>query len=123
MTSMAKEIREAAAELGRSLRREGPVLAYLEAEQAFRSCGEAVELEQRLYSLYETLMARQRQGEQLSREEVQAFHELRRQVQSHPIVSERDRALQAAKPHLAEVADEISVALGIDYTSLARPEE
>lgn len=122
MQTVPEEIRHAAMALGQSLRREGFLTAYLEAAAAFRSNEEAAELEKRLLSLYQELMARQDTGQQLSREEVQGFHDLRRQVQAHPAIVERDRALQAAKPRLAEIADEISLQLGADYTTLARRE-
>jgi len=122
MMPMVEEMEHVAAELGKSLRRESLMRAHLEAVEEFHSSPEAVELEERLYASYDDLIARQQAGEQLSREDIQAFYDLRRWVQAHPVISKRDNALGSVKPHLAEVADEISLLLSADYTALARPE-
>jgi cell fate (sporulation/competence/biofilm development) regulator YlbF (YheA/YmcA/DUF963 family) len=77
-------------------------------------------LEQRFYDLYDELIARQQAGEALSQEQRTAFYNLRLQVQTHPNISARDEALAQLKPVLADLADEISEALEVDYTALAR---
>lgn len=116
-----EEIKKAAQTLGKSLHQDDYLRGYLEAVEAFQADPEARELEEKLYATYEALLARQGAGEQISREEIQAFYDLRRQAQLHPLISKRDQALQFIKPYLAEVADEISASLGVDYTALARP--
>lgn len=117
---LPEEIKNAAQALGKSLHEDDTMRAYFEAVEEFRANREARELEEQLYTTYNALVARQGAGEQLSRDETQAFYELRRRVQMHPLISKRDDELRLIKPYLAEVADEISALLGVDYTTLAR---
>lgn len=117
---LPEEIKNAAQALGKSLRQDDFMRAYLEAIEEFQADPEARELEQQLYTTYNALIARQQAGEQLTREDTQPFYELRRQVQTHPLISKRDNELRLIKPYLAEIADEISAILGVDYTALAR---
>jgi cell fate (sporulation/competence/biofilm development) regulator YlbF (YheA/YmcA/DUF963 family) len=116
-----EEIGNTARELGLSLRQMNFMRDYLAVVDELENNPEAGQLEDQLYSMYDELIARQQAGEMLSREETQAFYELRRQVQEHPLISKRDYLLRNLKPSLAEVADEISAQLGVDYTILARP--
>ena len=109
--------------LGRALRKESYVRDYLHAAEQVEADTEASALEARLFSLFNQLTQRQQAGEQLTRQEVDAFYTLRRQVQANPHVAERDSVLQALKPYLAEIADEISSALGVDYIGLAKAEQ
>ena len=57
----------------------------------------------------------------LDQEDTRPFFVLRQQVQNHPLVAKRNEMLRLAKPYLAEVADEISFPLGVDYAALAKP--
>lgn len=114
-------IKNAAQELGKSLRHAEFMQSYLQAVEEFQADAAAVELEQQLLSLYQQLIARQQAGEQIGREETKAFYDLRQRVQSHPLIIRRNEALQTIKPFLADEADEISIPLGMDYTSLVRP--
>lgn len=122
MMTINEEIQNVAHALGKSLHDNDFIQSYLEALKEFESDPQAKELEQQLYNLYDSLISRQQAGEQLGQEEIQAFQELRRRVQTHPVISKRDTELRLVKPYLAEVADEISAELGIDYTTLARSE-
>ena len=115
-----EEIKTTAQLLGRALRKESYMRDYMEAVEGFKADTEASALEARLYSLFDQLTARQQAGEQLTREEVDAFYALRSQVQANPRVAERDSVLQALNPYLASIADEISGSLGVDYTDLAK---
>ena len=115
-----EEITTAAQSLGKALRKDSYLRDYLEAVERFKADPEASELEARLYSLFDQFTARQQAGEQLSREEVDGFYALRNQVGVNPRVAERDSVLQALKPYLAEIADEISSMLGVDYIDLAK---
>jgi cell fate (sporulation/competence/biofilm development) regulator YlbF (YheA/YmcA/DUF963 family) len=119
---LPEEIKNAAQALGSSLRQDNMVRAYLEAVEEFMADPEARQLEEQLYTIYNALVARQASGEQLSREDTQPFYELRRQVQTHPLISKRENELRLIRPYLADLADEISVFLGTDYTALARSE-
>lgn len=113
-------LHEAARALGQALRADSGVSAYLEARARCDADASAVDLERRLASLYEELLARQQAGETLSPDERMAFFNLRRQVQTHPNIVARDEALAQIKPILADAAAEISAALEVDYTALAR---
>jgi cell fate (sporulation/competence/biofilm development) regulator YlbF (YheA/YmcA/DUF963 family) len=117
---LPEEIKNAAQALGRSLREDDFMRSYLKAVEEFNADLEARKLEEQLYATYNDLLARQQAGEPLSREETQSFYELRRRVQSHPLISARENELRLIKPYLAEIADEISARLGVDYTALAR---
>ncbi|MGQ9490398.1 MAG: YlbF family regulator [Anaerolineae bacterium] len=113
-------LHEAAHALGQALRAGSDVSAYLEARARCDADASAVDLERRLASLYEELIARQQAGETLSQEARTAFYNLRRQVQTHPNIVARDEALAQIKPILADAAAEISAILEVDYTALAR---
>lgn len=119
---LTDEIKKAAQALGKSLHDDEFMRPYHQAVAEYESDPEAVELENQLYTLYEELVKRQQAGEQISREETKAFYELRQRVQSHPLIVKRNNALQMIKPFLADVADEISMLLGVDYTTLVKPE-
>lgn len=81
---------------------------------------EARSLEEEFQTLYQRLLARQQAGEELPREEVDRFYRLRNQVESHPLIVERDLALSELKGYFADVAFQLSALLGADYTALAR---
>ena len=119
---LPEEIKNAAQALGKSLYKDDFMCAFLHTVDEFQADPEARQLEEQLYATYNALIARQGAGEQLSREDTQPVYELRRQVQAHPLISKREDELRLIKPFLAEVADEISASLGVDYTTLARPE-
>jgi cell fate (sporulation/competence/biofilm development) regulator YlbF (YheA/YmcA/DUF963 family) len=118
--ALNQEIQEAINNLGKLLRDNPLVGEYLEAVQRVQQDGQLVEMETRLYSLYEQLIARQQSGEQLSQEEVESFNHLRQQVFNHPLIAEREARLKPVKAFFAEVATEISAPLGVDYTILAQ---
>jgi cell fate (sporulation/competence/biofilm development) regulator YlbF (YheA/YmcA/DUF963 family) len=118
--SLNEVITTAAQSLGKALRKDSYLRDYLDAVERFKADPEASELEARLYRLFDQLTARQQAGEQLSRAEVDGFYALRNQVRENRRVAERDSFLQALKPYLAEIADEISGMLGVDYTELAK---
>lgn len=119
---LTDEIKKAASALGKSLYEDEFMRPYLQTVAEYQSDHEAVELENQLYELYEELVNRQQAGEQISREETKAFSELRQRVQSHPLIARRNNALQMIKPFLADVADDISILLGVDYTTLVKSE-
>lgn len=117
---LTEEIKAAARQLGQSLRQENWVRAYLNALEEARSDPETSALEQKMYEVYEALIIRQQAGEILDQEDTRPFYELREQVHDHPLIARRNGMLRLAKPYLAEVADEISFPLGMDYAALAR---
>ncbi len=119
---ISNDIRTATLALVESMKNDATIRLYLNARDAVEADPEASALQNQLFELYENLISRQQQGERLSDEDIQAFNSLRYQVRVHPLVAQRENALIQIKPYLAQIADEISNALGIDYTTLADPQ-
>jgi cell fate (sporulation/competence/biofilm development) regulator YlbF (YheA/YmcA/DUF963 family) len=117
---LSDELEQAAQALGQSLRATEHVQTYLEAQVRVQADPEASSLEERSSKLYDDLSARQQAGEQLAESEVEEFYALRSQAQGHPLIADRDLALNQLKGYLAEVALDLSNVLGVDYTTLAQ---
>jgi len=115
---LSDELKQAAEALGESLRATEPVSSYLQAQTRLQADAEASALENRLTRLYQDLLARQQAGELLSQAEVHNFYALRDQVSGHPLIAERDAALNQLKSYFANIALELSEPLGMDYTAL-----
>lgn len=120
MTTISPEIEQAARTLGQALRANPVTREYMKVRQRVEADPEAAALEKEMYAKYEALIARQQKGEQIPREEVEAFYALRNRFFAHPLVAERENALQPLKSLFAEVAVEISAPLGVDYTTLVQ---
>jgi len=120
MMNLPEEMRQAAEELGRSLRASYAVQSYLAAQAQLEVDADASALDNRFQALYQDLLARQRAGEDLPQEELNEFYALREQVQTHPLIVERDLALGELKAYFADVARELSVRLQVDYPTLAQ---
>ena len=116
---LTEELLQAARTFGEALRSTEAVQAYLTAEARLRVDAEADDLDRRRQDTYQDLATRQRAGEQLPRHEVDAFHALHRQAQDHPLIAEWDIALTGVKTVFVNIGQELSQALGIDYTALA----
>ncbi|MCS7248065.1 MAG: YlbF family regulator [Anaerolineales bacterium] len=116
---LPSEIKAAALELVKAMKQDSTIRLYLSAKEAVENDPEASALESRLLELYEDLIQRQSRGEELSEEHIRAFNALRYQVRFHPLIARRENALAQIKPYLAQIAEEISDSLGIDYTILA----
>jgi len=112
------EVEEAARILGKSLGDQEVTQHYLEARKRVEADAEVNALEKELYTTYENLIARQQAGQQIPRDEVEAFYALRNRVFAHPLVQERENALQPLKSLFSEVVVEISAPLGVDYSAL-----
>lgn len=116
---LTPEIKTAALDLVEAMKQDTTIRRFLTAKEAVENDPQVSALEAQLIELYENLITRQQQGERLSEEEIQAFNSLRYQVRVHPLIAQRENALAQIKPYLAQISDEISYALGIDYTTLA----
>lgn len=116
---LTPEIKTAALALVEAMKNDPTIRRYLSAKEAVENDPEADRLETQLIDLYENLINRQQQGEKLSEEDIETFNSLRYQVRMHPLIAQRENALAQIKPYLAQIADEISYPLGIDYTTLA----
>ncbi len=119
---LTEEIKAAARQLGQVLRQDEYVRAYLDARKDAESDPEASALEKKMHVVYEALIARQQAGQGVGEEGTEAYCELHREMQDHPLIAKRNDELRLVRPRLAEIADEISLALGVDYTRFARPE-
>ena len=117
---LPEDLINAARSLGRALRADPNVRAYLQAQARLQDNAKASDLEKRMLNLFADLSARQRAGEDLKQAEVDEFYALRRQVQMHTVIVERDAALNPVKRYFADVADEINILLGVDFTALAQ---
>ncbi|MFN3308249.1 MAG: YlbF family regulator [Anaerolineales bacterium] len=116
---LTPEIKTAALNLIKAMKTDQTIRIYLSAREMAENDPEASALENQLIELYERLIERQQQGEKLSEEEIESFSSLRYRVRVHPLIVQRENALAQLKPYLAQIADEISYTLGIDYTLLA----
>jgi cell fate (sporulation/competence/biofilm development) regulator YlbF (YheA/YmcA/DUF963 family) len=119
---LTEEIKAAARQLGQSLRQDDYVRAYLNAWKDAESDPEVSALEKKMHEVYEELIAYQQEGQGLGEGGTGAYLEIHREVQDHPLIAKRNDALRRVRPRLAAIADEISLALGVDYTRFAKPE-
>ena len=117
--TLPEELKQAAQAFGQSLRAAPAVQAYLNAQQALMADADARDLDERTQKMYENLVARQQAGEQLPRADVDAFYALNGQARAHPLIAERDAALQMVKDYFVNVGQDLSIAVGLDYTDLA----
>jgi cell fate (sporulation/competence/biofilm development) regulator YlbF (YheA/YmcA/DUF963 family) len=117
---LTEEIKSAAKQLGEALCQDDYVRLYLDALHQTRTDPEVNVLEKKMYEVYEELIARQQVGEELAKEDLRAFSELRRQVQNHPLVTQRNDTLNSIRPYLNQIAEEINFVLGVDFASLTR---
>lgn len=117
---LPEDLVNAARSLGEALRADPDVHAYLQAQARLQANTEASDLEERMLNLFADLSTRQQAGEDLNQAEVDEFYALRRQVQMHTVIVERNAALNPVKRCFADVADELNVVLGVDFTALAQ---
>ena len=117
--ALDNELKQAADNLGQRLRRHETVQAYLAAVAELEANQEMAARDAQYQEMYQSLIARQRAGEQLTNAEVEAFQTLRSQVQGHPLVMARDMALNDAQRFLVNVGYDLSMELGLDYSALA----
>jgi len=120
MITLSDELKQAAQALGESLRATAAVLIYLAAHAGLRADPEAYSLEDRFLRLYQSLLARQRAGEELTQAEMDEFYALRSQMQRHPLFIERDMALTLLRSTFAVVGLDLSNELGLDFSTLAQ---
>src|SRR5512143_987794 len=119
---LGQEIQDAARQLGEALRQDDLMSEYLHAREDAENDPEASSLEKRMHETYRALIARQQAGEGLNQANTSEFCEIRRVAQSHPLISKRNDMLRLIRPYLNQVAEEISLVLGVDYTALAKPQ-
>ena len=117
---LTDELNTAARNLGKTLHDSEAVQKYLKMLADCEADPETSDLEKRMHSMYEDLLARQQRGESLQRSEIEDFNTLKRQVYQLPRVVEREMALTPVKVYFAEIADEINLELGVEFPTLAQ---
>lgn len=120
MMPLSEELQKACEALGRALAESRPIREYLEAQARLEADPEARALEEEFQRLYQDLLARRQAGEELPREEVDRFYQLRYRVELHPTITARDVAISKLKQYSADVAFQLSTLLGADYVALAQ---
>jgi cell fate (sporulation/competence/biofilm development) regulator YlbF (YheA/YmcA/DUF963 family) len=78
MTTLSPELHQAAQEFGLALRQHDAMQHYLQAVASLTADTETQELDERFETVRANLIARQRAGEELPADEVEAFYALRR---------------------------------------------
>jgi cell fate (sporulation/competence/biofilm development) regulator YlbF (YheA/YmcA/DUF963 family) len=119
---LTEEIKTAALQLGQSLHQDEHVRAYLDALQESQTDPDASAMEKKMHDEYKALITRQQSGEGCNRDANRAYYELNQQAQNNPLISRRNTMLRQVKPRLAQIAEEISFGLGVDYATLAKPQ-
>ncbi len=119
MTTLSPELQQTAQDFGAAIRQHGMVQQYLNAVSALNADPAARDLDTRFETLRAGLVARQRAGEELPADEVQAFYALRTEVTSNSLIENRDNALTMAKGYLVNVGLDLNQALGLDFVKIA----
>lgn len=117
---LTEELRNAARNLGETLRASPSVQAFLKAQADCEADPLVSDQEKQLLALYQELIGRQQRGEALLRSEIDAYNVFKSQVHHNPLIQERDTALSAVKQIFTAIADELSFPLGIEYATLAQ---
>jgi len=119
---LSSDIEQAAGELGAALRQSPIMQAYLEACAAVEADPRARGLEAEVQTLADELTQRQAEGETLSSGELDHFYRLRSEVRSNPLLAERDRRFELLRSMFGRVNDDLSGAMGINFSELLQPE-
>lgn len=119
MTTLSPELQQAAQDFGQALREHDAVQQYLQAVAALTADAAASQLDEQFESVRADLVARQRAGEELPVDEVQAFYALREKVVGNAPIEQRDYALTMAKSYLANVGADLNRAAGLDFVAIA----
>ncbi len=113
------EIETLCASFGELLSQYKAVQEYQNAQRRLQADAEAQQLLNAFIQTHQLLTAKQRQGKHISEEEVLDYNQMRFNVQTHALVSERDAALADVRSLFVNLGVEISMLLGIDFPNLA----
>jgi cell fate (sporulation/competence/biofilm development) regulator YlbF (YheA/YmcA/DUF963 family) len=116
---LSAEIREAAQQLGRTLRKSESVQSYLQSAETFRQDAELAQLEADLMERYQSLSAREQAGEVLSPYEVNQYHVMLDRLRRSSLFSQRENHLRSVKYTFAQTAEAMNSVLSVDFTNLA----
>lgn len=119
MTTLSPELQQAAQDFGLALRQHESMQQYLQAVASLTADLEAQVLDERFETIRADLVTRQRTGDDLPPDEVQAFHAMRTAVTANPLIEARDYGLNIAKGYLANVGADLNRALALDFVTTA----
>ncbi len=118
MMTLSPELYRAAQDVGLALRQHEAVQPYLQAAADLAADVEATTLDDQFEAVRADLITRQRAGEDLPVDEVEAFYSLRTAVTANGLVENRDYTLALAKEYLVQVSANLNRALGLDYVMM-----
>jgi cell fate (sporulation/competence/biofilm development) regulator YlbF (YheA/YmcA/DUF963 family) len=104
---------------GEMLNQNQTVQNYLAAQSRFENDPSAQALFDEFTQTQQELTLRQRQQEHITDQEIQNYNQLRFQLQTHPLIEERDAALSDVRVLFMNLGMEISARMGIDFANLA----
>ncbi len=119
----SEAILQAAQALGAALRTTPEMQAFEQANAAANADAQVSALEAEVLALYNSLIARQREGQALAQHEINHYYNLRDELVRHPLIVERDAHLKAVKALFEQAGGAISSVLTMDYTALVLEEE
>ena len=112
-------IEKQAKKLGELLRESDAVQNYLNTQKQFEEDQIAQALQQQFTQTYERLTQKQDFEGELTDKEIQEFNQLRFQLQTHPLITERDAALAEVRSLFTHLSTLIQVTLGLDFANMA----
>lgn len=113
------EMKQAAEDLGKLLGEDLSIQEYVRLAEQVQQDADVTDLERRYNQMYQSLLERQQNGETLERSEIDEFYRLKRELIDHPLLAARDNQLVLVKALLAQTAQRLTDALGIEYTTFA----
>lgn len=117
--SSIQELQSIAQALGEKLRNRSEVIEYLNAVDNVQNNAEVRAKEELLLNLYQSLSALEQAGKPLDKDVLANFYQLRDEVNSDPLIIERENKLHSLKNLYQDVNGCISAELGLDFTLLA----
>ncbi|HZU86436.1 MAG TPA: YlbF family regulator, partial [Anaerolineaceae bacterium] len=96
------------------------VKEYLRLVNQTQQDRKTAELEIRYEQLYQELSMREQNGEPLTQTQIDAYYDLKRQVEENPLIAAREAQLETVKAIFVETAEQMKAVLGIDYPAFIR---
>jgi len=116
---ITEEIRQAAENLGKQLGANPNVRDFASIEKEIQQDARIVDIETRLALINQKLAEREQTGGRLDRSVVEEYYELKGQVQDQPLINARENQLEIVKALFNQVAQRMTLILGIEYTDFA----
>jgi cell fate (sporulation/competence/biofilm development) regulator YlbF (YheA/YmcA/DUF963 family) len=116
---LTDEIQQVAEDLGSQLGADSNVQEYLQLAAQAQEYAEVSALETRYAQLYQSLLVRQRNGEEFDRSEIDEFYRLKGEIQYHPLLIARDDQFTLVKALFSQTAERLTDVLGFEYPTFA----